>query len=68
MMAPATPRVHLVRGSAWSRFWRLLWRALVAFADDSCYGMAKGAAYSSLLAFFPLLASLAAIATRHASR
>jgi membrane protein len=61
MMAPAPPRVHLVRGSAWGRFWGLLWRALVAFADDNCFGMAKGAAYSSLLAFFPLLASLAAI-------
>jgi membrane protein len=31
-----------------------------AFADD-CFGIAKGAAYSALLSFFPILASSAAI-------
>jgi membrane protein len=36
----------------------------VAFYEDNCFGLAKGAAYSSLLAFFPVLASLAAILAR----
>lgn len=33
----------------------------MAAFEDNCFGIAKGAAYSSLLAFFPVLASLAAI-------
>ncbi len=36
-------------------------RALKATADDGCIGYAKGAAYSALLAFFPLLAGAATI-------
>jgi len=42
----------------------LLWllrRSLVASFDDGCLGAAKGAAYSALLSFFPLIASAAAI-------
>jgi membrane protein len=39
----------------------LLRRAVLAAIDDNCFGIAKGAAYSALLAFFPLLASAAAI-------
>lgn len=55
------PRVYLVHANLWGRFWGLLWRAMVAFSDDNCFGIAKGAAYSCLLAFFPVLASIAAI-------
>ena len=29
--------------------------------EDNCFGVAKGAAYSALLAFFPVLASIAAV-------
>ncbi|MGA2722655.1 MAG: YihY/virulence factor BrkB family protein [Bryobacteraceae bacterium] len=41
-------------------FW-LLRRSVVATFDDGCFGIAKGAAYSALLSFFPVLASAAAI-------
>lgn len=39
----------------------LLRRSLIAAFDDGCLSTAKGAAYSSLLAFFPVLASAATI-------
>jgi membrane protein len=42
----------------------LLWllrRSLWAAFDDGCFSIAKGAAYSALLSFFPVLASAAAI-------
>ena len=42
----------------------LLWllrRSLIAAFDDGCFSMAKGAAYSALLSFFPILTSAAAI-------
>ena len=41
-------------------FW-LLRRSVIAAFDDGCFGAAKGAAYSALLSFFPILASSAAI-------
>jgi membrane protein len=41
-------------------FW-LLRRSLISTFDDGCIGTAKGAAYSALLAFFPVLASAATI-------
>ena len=39
----------------------LLRRALVASIDDGLFNIAKGAAYSALLSFFPVLASVATI-------
>jgi membrane protein len=36
-------------------------RSVVAALDDDCFGIAKGAAYSALLSFFPVLTSAAAI-------
>jgi membrane protein len=42
-------------------FFYLLRRSIVAAADDGCFGFAKGAAYSALLSFFPVLTSAAAI-------
>ena len=39
----------------------LLRRSIFAAADDGCFGFAKGAAYSALLSFFPVLTSAAAI-------
>ncbi|MDQ6707275.1 MAG: YihY/virulence factor BrkB family protein, partial [Acidobacteriota bacterium] len=39
----------------------LLKRTLLASMDDGCFGIAKGAAYSALLSFFPVLTSAAAI-------
>ncbi len=41
-------------------FW-LLRRSVLAAVDDNCFGIAKAAAYSALLAFFPVLTSAAAI-------
>jgi membrane protein len=39
----------------------LLRRSLIAAFDDGCLGNAKGAAYSALLSFFPVLTSAATI-------
>jgi membrane protein len=39
----------------------LLRRSIVAAADDNCFGIAKGAAYSALLSFFPVLTSAATL-------
>ena len=39
----------------------LLRRSAVAAADDNCFGIAKGAAYSALLSFFPVLTSAATL-------
>ena len=42
-------------------FLLLLRRSLLASFDDGCFSVAKGAAYSALLSFFPVLASAATI-------
>jgi membrane protein len=39
----------------------LLRRSVLAAFDDGCFGIAKGAAYSALLSFFPVLTSAATI-------
>ena len=39
----------------------LLQRSLLAAFDDNCFSIAKGAAYSALLSFFPVLTSAATI-------
>jgi len=39
----------------------LLQRSFLATLDDGCFGIAKGAAYSALLSFFPVLTSAATI-------
>ena len=39
----------------------LLRRSVVAAADDNCFSIAKGAAYSALLSFFPVLTSAATL-------
>ena len=43
------------------RFWWLFRRAWIAAFEDNAFGTAKGAAYSALLAFFPVLSSVSAI-------
>ncbi len=60
-MTPSPPSLYLERPGPIQRFWGLFRQASVAALEDNCFGIAKGAAYSSLLAFFPVLASLAAI-------
>ncbi len=59
----ASPRLYLERPGRVMIFWGVLRQACVAAYEDNCFGIAKGAAYSSLLAFFPVLASIAAILT-----
>lgn len=45
----------------WRKFWSRFGGACVSAYRDNCLGIAKGAAYSSLLAFFPVLTTIAAI-------
>ena len=45
----------------WKTIFYLLRRSIVAASDDNCFNIAKGAAYSALLSFFPVLTSAAAI-------
>ena len=51
----------MVPAGPWVRFLNLLKRTFISSFDDGCFGIAKGAAYSALLAFFPAMASLTAI-------
>ena len=39
----------------------LLRQSIVATIDDGCFGIAKGAAYSAMLSFFPVLSSAVTI-------
>src|SRR5260370_8253965 len=60
-MPSTSPTLYLVRSGPLMRFgcmWRQGW---VGAYEDNCFGVAKGAAYSSLLAFFPVLASMTAV-------
>jgi len=43
------------------RLWWLLRRAFIAVYEDGCLGIAKGAAYSGLLSFFPVLTTVALV-------
>lgn len=58
------PRLYLERPGPLIKFWGLFRQAFISAYEDNCFGIAKGAAYSSLLAFFPVLASIAAILAR----
>ena len=60
-MISTPPSLYLERPGPVQRFWGLFRQACIASYEDNCFGIAKGAAYSSLLSFFPVLASLAAI-------
>ena len=63
-MPVTSPSLYLVRPGPLLRFWGLFRQAWVAAYEDNCFGIAKGAAYSALLAFFPVLASIASILAR----
>lgn len=60
-MSASAPSLYLERTGPLLRFWGLFRQACVAGYEDNCFGIAKGVAYSLLLAFFPVLASIAAI-------
>ena len=55
-------RLYLTEEGLWVRFWRLLRLASTAVVlTTTALSIAKGAAYSSLLSFFPLITTLAAL-------
>lgn len=60
-MPKNAPSLYLERTGPLLRFWAIFRQALTASYEDNCFGIAKGVAYSALLAFFPVLASIAAI-------
>lgn len=60
-MPTNAPSLYLERTGPLLRFWAIFRQALVASYEDNCFGIGKGVAYSALLAFFPVLASIAAI-------
>jgi len=61
MVTDRTPSLYQLERGRISRFLRVLWAALIATFEDNSLSIAKGAAYSSLLSFFPVLTTLAAI-------
>jgi len=56
-----TPGLYQLESGRISRFLRVLQAALIATFEDNSLSIAKGAAYSSLLSFFPVLTTLAAL-------
>jgi len=60
-MTSTPPSLYLERPGPVQRFWGLFHQASITTYQNNVFGIAKGAAYSSLLAFFPVLASLGAI-------
>ena len=54
-------RIHLTEESYWDRLWGLLRSATHGAYLHNCFGIAKGAAYSALLSFFPVLTTVAAL-------
>jgi len=57
----SSPNIYIADVGALTRFWSRLRAAAISTAEDGCLATAKGAAYSSLLAFFPVLTTLAAL-------
>jgi membrane protein len=47
--------------SYWMQLWRQLRKAAAGTYQHNCLGIAKGAAYSALLSFFPVLTTVAAL-------
>lgn len=56
-----SPKIYIADVGFLVRFWSQLGAAVQATYEDGCLGIAKGAAYSSLLAFFPILTTLATV-------
>ena len=60
-MVQASSAIYVSEPSWISRQWWLLRQAFWNAYGDNCFGIAKGAAYSSLLSFFPVMTSLTTI-------
>jgi membrane protein len=54
-------RIHLLEESNWVRLWGLLRSAADGLYRHNCLSVAKGAAFSALLTFFPVLTTVAAL-------
>jgi membrane protein len=57
----SSPNIYIADVGIATRFWSRLRAAFQLTYEDGCFGIAKGAAYSSLLAFFPVLTTVAAV-------
>jgi membrane protein len=57
----SSPNIYLADVGIVTRFWSRLSAAFQSTYEDNCFGIAKGAAYSALLAFFPVVTTLAAV-------
>ena len=58
---PPSLQLYVSESGPLQRFWSVLRSAWVATYEDNGFGVAKGAAYSALLAFFPVLTTLATL-------
>ena len=56
-----SPNIYTADVGILTRFWSRLRAAFQSTYEDGCFGISKGAAYSSLLAFFPVLTTVAAV-------
>jgi membrane protein len=54
-------KLYISEAGPLHHFWSLLRAAWIATYEDGGFGVAKGAAYSALLAFFPVLTTLATL-------
>lgn len=60
-MRATSPRMYLIEVGFGSRLYDLLHTAIITSYEDGVFGIAKGAAYSSLLSFFPIMTTLATL-------
>ena len=60
-MSNGSPVTFVAPRGPVSRTWWFFRRACTAAYEDNCFGIAKGAAYSALLSFFPVLTTTTAI-------
>jgi membrane protein len=60
-MSSTAPHLYVEHPGPLQRFLGTLHQTSISAYQDNVFGVAKGAAYSSLLSFFPVLASVAAI-------
>lgn len=60
-MSTSAPAIYVSRRGRLARLAWLFRRAWIAAYEDNCFGIAKGAAYSALLSFFPVLTTTTAL-------
>jgi membrane protein len=60
-MSQKPPKLYLLEVGQLTHFFGVLRAAFIGTYEDNCLSVAKGAAYSSLLSFFPVLTTLAAL-------